>query len=186
MSKLFWKSIFAILLLSALSCREEAIVEQPLPPSGTTVTLLNTSFELGAGPTLAGWTINDSSLVDFSPDVPPTGENWSLTVGAKWAPSPPAVSRSFVALDGTHIYELRVWAKRTGVGGTAAITWKQANTPVTLKSVPITDSTWTAYTILDTLTGAQGDSVGIRLAGAISQLAPGTTYFDLCVFERLE
>ena len=72
------------------------------------------------------------------------------------------------------------------MGGSAAIMLKQSGTLLVAKSVPIQDTLWTSINIQDTLSTLAGDSIGVRLAGGISQLAIGITYFDLCVLERLQ
>ena len=173
-------------LAGAMGCREEGVVETMFPPTDdTSAILINTSFELGGNHTLAGWTISTPSVVSFSPDVPPDGGSWSVTIGVEWDPLP-AISSNVPAPEGTHVYKLRVWAKRTGVGGSAAIMIRRPDTLLTSRFVAIPDTGWTTYTIIDTISAERGDSVGVRLAGAISQLVPGTTFFDLCVLEKLD
>jgi len=183
------RPLFPVALLVCIGgCREERIINPIIPPSDTLDVLVNTSFELGGSPTLAGWTIVTDPAVEFSTDVPPEGGGWSVTVDATWTPptAPAQVLTIVPTQDGTSIYRLTVWAKRNGVGGSAAILIKQSGTTLLSKSVFIQDSLWTAITILDTISTTLGDSIGVRLAGGISQLAGGTTYFDLCLLERFQ
>ncbi len=181
-----WGTLVLILLTGFLGCRKESVVEINVPPMDGSAILINTSFELGGNPMLTGWTLGSPNVVSFSQDVPPAGDSWSVAIGVEWAPVPPAISSNVPAVEGTHIYELRVWAKRAGVGGSAAIMIKRPDTILISRLVAIPDTSWTAYNIIDTISAEQGDSVGVRLAGGISQLAPGTAFFDLCVLEKLE
>ena len=183
-----WNVVVMFLLLGSIGCREESIVEGMVPPTDSSAILINTSFELGGNPTLAGWAASNPNVVDFSSDVPPDGDSWSVTIGVEWAPPtfPPAISSNVRASEGTHIYQLRLWAKRAGLGGSAAIMLKRPDTLLVSRFLSIPDTGWTAYNIIDTISAEPGDSVGVRLAGATSQLATGTTFFDLCVLEKLE
>ena len=150
------------------------------PLSGVNL-IANFSFESNGTPSFRGWQVIDTSVVRFSKDIPPDGGAWSIYIETVWGP--PARVQTVVALpEGTHPYKLSTWAKRRGVGGTISLIFNKA----IRNSLTISDTTWTVYTFNDTLTTVVGDSVVVELAGGFSQRLFGSTYFDICKFERLD
>jgi hypothetical protein len=150
--------------------------------------LTNSSFELNGVPSMQGWTIvsGDSSLLFFSSDVPPAGGASSIAFTAGWGPAC-RISTMVSAFPGTHHYRVSVWAKRVGIGGSLRFYLKPANSPWAFrKSLMVTDTVWTAYSMTDSLATTGGDSLVVSISGGISQLLSGTTFYDLCELEKLD
>ena len=173
----------AAIAVAMYSCKKSGgtIVEPPEPPSGTNL-ISNYSFESNGTPSLQGWETTDTSVVRFSPDIPSNGGAWSIYIETTSLPA--ARVRTAIAMpQGTYLYRLSTWAKRNNnFGGGMFLIFNSA----IRKDLPIEDTTWTLYTINDTLTTVVGDTVIVALTGGGSELITGRTYFDICKFERLD
>lgn len=183
--KIYFRTAVAnfLIILFFLSCAEsdDTIYEQ----ENDTNFLINSSFEINGNPSLLGWYSPDTSMIDFAQDTPPDGGNWSVTLEANWGP-PFFISSTVAAKQGTHHYNLSLWSKVQGVGGAAYLNLKQTDTLIVRKSVTISDTTWTTYSLLDTITAIESDSIVVTLTGGFSHLFYGKTYFDLCMLEKIE
>jgi len=175
-------TLVAIAMSSA--CRKEIVGTEPAQPD-TSAVLVNSSFEVGGNPSLSGWISSSPTLIDFSPDVPVGGGIWSVTLDADWT-FPPSLLALVSAAEVTQVYMLAIWGKRVGIGGSASIVVGHDGMLTSSKSISIQDTVWKVYTIIDTISTESGDSVGVRLSGGVSPLAAGTTFFDLCLMERME
>ena len=178
--------LFLALALALIpGCRDEVIVEfQPIPID-TSMTLVQTSFELGGNPSLSGWRTSNPDSVSFATDVPAEGGMWSVTLAGGWL-DPGSLVTLVPAPVGTHIVQLDLWAKRNGPGGSAAIMTYQNSLLLPSKTTQVENETWEQLVITDTLTFEEGDSVGVRLFGGISQLLPSATFFDLCLLKKVD
>jgi hypothetical protein len=128
----------------------------------------------------------DSTLLFFSTDIPPGGGKYSLAFTTVWGPAC-RVSAIVQASPGTHQYRASIWAKSVGIGGSIRLYFKPANSPWFFqKSLMVTDTVWTAYSMVDSLTASVGDSVVVAISGGISEFLSGTTYYDLCKLEILD
>lgn len=148
--------------------------------------LLNPSFESNGTPSLEHWSVQDTSLVRFSPDVPPGGGSFSVSIEANWGPS--GFVRTAVPVPaGAHRCRLSWWGKKTGqIYGGANLGIQKSDTLILFPKVSYTsDSTWTEYSSLDTITTEAGDELVVTFFGGVSQMQTGTTYFDLCSLEIL-
>ena len=147
--------------------------------------IINPSFEIFGKPSLDGWKVEDTAIINFTNDTPPGGGFWSITLSVTWFGPPTRYPtepyQKFRLINGTHIYTFSFWAKRNRVGGSGyvgALKTDQAFTIVSYKRV--TDTTWTLYSIVDTISSSQYDSVIAGLSGGATELAGGKTYFDNC------
>jgi hypothetical protein len=82
---------------------------------------------------------------------------------------------------GTHKYNLSVWAKSIGNAGSVSVAFNKA----LLKLIAVTDSTWTLYQSTLTFTGNPSDTLTIDLDAGTTYGA-AKSYFDLCKFEVLD
>lgn len=176
--------ILSMLILSSLllcSCSDDTSVSIT---SGETNLLLNPSFEVNANPTLQSWTTNDYPAIKYSGDVPTGGGYWSITIEAVWG-TPIYVRTTVLASEGRHIYKFSFMAKTQGSGGNASLIFVHVRNDSLRKQIQVADSTWTSYSLLDTLTISRGDSIAVKLSGGFSQILYGKTFFDLCKLEKL-
>jgi hypothetical protein len=167
-----------------LSCREDFTVSSETNAPGRSGILLNSSFELGGGSTLLGWTASNEQLTTFLRDTPSGGGEWSLSIAS--SPAPGAfIEARFAASAGTAQYRVSVWAKYLRTPGTISIIQKSLNTTTVRASISVQDTAWSSHVLVDTLSTVAGDSIGVRLSGGVTETTTGTVTYDLCLFERL-
>jgi hypothetical protein len=154
-------------------------------PTGDENLLINSSFEINGEPSLHGWVVSQPAAVHFSENTPPMGGSWSVAMGPGWIPMVYFISETIAAPEGTHRYTLSFWAKKRDVGGWAEFILKQPDSSIVCKTMLVPDSTWTFYSLLDTVSANDGDSLTIKLTGGWSELAGGETFYDLVRLEKL-
>jgi len=173
-----------VITLLLLSCRDDFTVDPDPDPTNGSAILLNSSFELGGSSTLQGWDASNEQLTTFLQDTPPDGGEWCLSISS--TPGPAAfIEALFPASSGTRGYKISVWGKYLRTQGTISIIQRSLNNTTIRSSLSVQDTVWTAYVLIDTLTTASGDSVGVRLSGGITEISTGTVAYDICLFERL-
>lgn len=150
--------------------------------------LNNSSFELAGGPSLAGWIFADTSIAHFSPDVPPGGGQFSVLLHTTWfAPlQENSIFAQVVLIPGVHRYQLSCWAKKDRYTGGSILLLRDVFSLPPLLATAVTETTWTFYAMQIRLTAQLADTITIGLNGGGSENVAGTTYFDLCRFERLD
>ncbi len=172
-----------LVLVALIVCINLIQCSSPTGPLQTGNLLKDPSFESNGQPTLSGWTINDTSIVHFTNDAPPDGGKWSVAVNVVWiGPNMLEVPYQKIKLiSGTKIYTFSFWAKSSSaIKGIGSILAFKADSLVSYKYVRVGDSTWTNYSIADTLSSDQADSLCVTVSGGVTELAGGKTYFDLC------
>lgn len=179
--------VIVFLIFCTPGCKESGSgsIENGEESSGNL--LLNPSFESNGAPSMKYWTVEDTFLVDFSPDVPPGGGSYSLAITADWAP-PVFVRTTVGAPTGTYRYRLSLWGKSENIPGIVYLAIQKPDTLIwLLREVIIypADSTWREYSMLDTITIKTSDKLVVNLGGGVSQLSGGKTYYDLCSLEIL-
>ena len=85
-----------------------------------------------------------------------------------------------------HVYKLSVWSKAHGIGGWIDFVLQRPDSLILRKQVRIVDSTWTFYSVIDTMSCSTQDSIVVKLTGGFSQLLAGKTFYDLCQLEKLD
>jgi hypothetical protein len=180
-------TLFALLALFVGGMLQGCSKSNPVGPSLGGNLLANPSFELNGSPSLDGWTqaYIDTSLFSFSSDVPPGGGEYSIVVQAVWGP-PYTVSQTVPADAGNHQYAFSAWAKKTGFGGQMLLFLKRSDSTLFVKSRSIADTTWTQYSIADTVAAESGDSLVVSMTGGFSQLPAGRTFFNMCDLEKID
>ena len=142
--------------------------------------IANASFEKNGQPTLEGWFVRDSSAVQFAKDAPPGGGIWSLLLHAQMpAPLPFSPSMYIPLRSGRHVLSLAFWGKSQSVHGGVVLAVKRGTRWERAIFHPAMDTTWSHYTLQDTLTLEPGDSLFVQLFGGGSEVLPGRTYLDL-------
>lgn len=161
-----------ILLFILGGCKDD----NPVNPGNNNI-IFSSSFEINGNASFDGWNIlnNDTINVTFANDVPSGGGTYSVTL-ENVNTIPVQLTRTAAISTGTNVYTLIVNSKYQGVGGSFSFGIKnqQARNITT-----ITDSAWKQYTVVDTLTAVQGDSIIVILSGGVGELIPGRTYYDL-------
>jgi hypothetical protein len=146
--------------------------------------LSNSTFQISGHPSLAGWSVLDTSVTHFSTDLPKGGSGSSIVMHAAWfAPWPAnSIFTTVVPQVGSHQYTLSVFAKDTGAGGSITVYLNRPGSP-NLSSAAVLradDSSWTYYSQTDTITTSPGDTLFVVINGGGTELLPGTTYFNTC------
>jgi hypothetical protein len=164
-------------------CRQELeVLPSPDSPSAPSL-LINSSFELGDMPNIDGWRPSSPSSVVFSTIVPPEGGIWSVSLDSHLT-SEISLLAIVPTTPGTDIFRLSLWTRKTGLGGTASIVTKRSDSLFVSQTAGITTPDWSEMTILDTISLAPGDSVGVLLSGGRSLSTSGTSFFDRCTLVR--
>ncbi len=148
--------------------------------------IINSSFETEGNPTLGDWLTDDINRVEFSNDSPEDGGKWSIALEADWSPSPPSLFTLKKLVKGNHKYNFSFWAKCEGIGGYGYLSLKNLDTLIIKKYIQVVDTTWIIYSIIDTISSNEYDSIELKLSGGFSHLLYGKTYFDLCKLEILD
>lgn len=177
--------IFLLILIVGLSCKN-------IPTEPTEVNLLtNPTFELNGAPSLHGWIVSNSAVVQFSNDVPHYGSGRSI-IFKSWGKSPPLSNSIFAMIPapaGTHIYRLSIFGKKSGVvGGLVYIgcNLRSNATAEYYSSIPVVDSMWTFYSKIDTLTTDVSDTLFVVMNGGSACTESGSTHFNTVKFDKLK
>jgi hypothetical protein len=144
----------------------------------------NYSFEYNNMPSLENWTSDQGFAVEMSNSTPPGGGTWSVMFETVWGPQR-YLKNTVVGPQGNVIFLYSVWAKAEGLGGKAEFFIVHQDILTVRKLFEITDTTWSRLIALDTLALASGDSIGVRVSGAVNQLLAGKTWFDLARIEKI-
>ena len=177
--------IYAVLFFSIFNCEKDKDITEPEKPASQI--LFYSSFEKNGQPNNNGWFIKDESSANYSTDVPPGGGDYSMclkvdSIGPfrQWA------QFSVPASNSNNIYKLSFWSKPQGACGIAHVYIKLSDTTgYYSKSKLACDSTWSYYSITDTIQTDENDSLVIILAPDLSWTVDAKAYFDLCKLEKL-
>lgn len=149
--------------------------------------LTNSSFEILGMPSLHGWLVSDTSAVHFSQEAPPGGGCWSVAIDPGWVPTMYSISTTVAAPEGSHRYELSFWTMSWHSWGMARVILKRPDTLMVRKYLSFSDTTWSTYSLFDTLSTNKGDSVVIELWGGMEEISPAwsKTLYDLVRLQKL-
>jgi hypothetical protein len=153
--------------------------------SGDTLSYIrNYSFEYNGLPSLDDWTSDQALAINMSNSTPPGGGTWSVMLETSWDPKN-YLKSTVVAPQGNVRLLYSFWAKAEGLGGNAEFFAIHQDSLAVRTIFNVTDTTWTQHTAMDTLTLVSGDSIGVRISGAVSQLITGKTWFDLVKIRKI-
>lgn len=146
-------------------------------------TLYSTSFELNGVPSADGWDIGPPYL-GFSTEAPPDGGKYSIYAVS----SRPGGVASLVlpAPEGSNIYQLSLWGKYSFIEGGIRFHLRTPGRDIfgrpfidsLRKWLIFSDTAWTEYHVLDTLTTSSGDSLLIQLIAGLHEYV-GMVFLDL-------
>jgi len=153
--------------------------DEPTEPTDEN-TLLYSSFEKNGNFSADGWKL--PAQHDSSTDVPAGGGNFSLLL---YASNPPDTAYIKVPVKTQYnTFKLTFWAKSTGVtsgiNGEAILSLVRNGSVIDSSSIQVDGIDWKSYIIQETFSVASGDSFMVQLTAGVSQLLPGSTFFDLC------
>jgi hypothetical protein len=157
-------------------------------PTGDENLLANSSFEIDGNPSLHGWVVSDTCAVHFAEEAPPTGGCWSVAIDPGWVPTMYSISTTVSAPKGGHRYEFSFWAMSWDSWGMARIILKRPDTLAVRKYLGFSDTTWSTYSLFDTLSTDKGDSLVIELWGGTEEVSTiwSKTFYDLVRLETLD
>jgi len=179
----YLKIFIFISILFIISCNK---YKSPLESHPTSNLIKNSSFEENGQPSLKYWYIQDSSKIKFSNDTPADGGKWSIYLHAEWYGPLPKSPSYFVPLSpGRHMLEFSVYGKSKTVPGSSLLILKKGDERQVEAQLLIADSTWTKYSLIDTLNINEGDSLFVLLYGGGTEVVDGITYFDLVELKQI-
>ena len=170
------------LSLIIIACNKESTA-----PDSTLI--LYDSFEVEGAGSYRNWTIEEG-LTDFDNSTPADGGAVSLKLTADGDIEGCAV-KEIVADHGDGIYEFSVWARMSAnqpeSTGYAIFGVSDDDGVIQEKTVMLTDTVWTCYTIVDTLTFEAGNYLYMKLSPGLPE-GDNTWYslFDVVRVEKAE
>jgi hypothetical protein len=154
--------------------------------SDSTNLIQNSSFETNNQPTLQFW-ITDTLLAEVLQDAPPGGGQWSLQLSPGWIPQEGFAQTYVSGQSGIGVYQLTFWSKSISgwkgsvmIGQWSQMSWVQSNI------IYCDSTTWTQYSLIDTLSLQIGDTIGVHLSAGRTEVAYGRVLFDLIHLRRIE
>ncbi|RMF60283.1 MAG: hypothetical protein D6748_04460 [Calditrichaeota bacterium] len=175
--KSFWIIFLVVGIALFPGCEEDT---SPLKHSEGTNLVQNPSFEENGEPSLDSWYVEDSSQITFSMDTPPNGGKWSIFLHAvHYGPMPESPAYYIPLSPGNHVIKFSVYGKYFAIPGSALLIVQQDSIREVASELVITDSVWTEYVTVDTVSLSEGDSLYILLYGGGTEVIDGITYFDL-------
>ena len=148
----------------------------PASSNGTGNLISNPNFILNGQPSLAGWQINDTAWVKVVSNAPPGASTWSLwLLPPSGGPLPGGVATTYITGGaGSGAYTLTLWEKNfaTWYWGTIVIDQLRNGGTVSTKLLDMRDTTWTQFTLSDTLDMQPSDTLRISFyTGSLAVIA---------------
>ena len=145
----------------------------PASSNGTGNLISNPYFTSNGRPSLAGWQINDTAWVKVVSNAPPGATGWSLwLLPPSGGPGPGGVATTYITGgSGNGVYTLTLWEKNfaTWYWGTIVMDQMRNGGTVSTKLLDMRDTTWTQFTLSDTLNMQQSDTLRITFyAGSLA------------------
>ncbi len=181
-SKRIFRLVFLIvLMLITLSCSKK---ENPVNPPSDSNVILNSSFEKNGVPDNDGWTISARPLGEITTDAPPGGETYCLKLEAS---NPGGMATIKVpVVTNKQVYNFIFWAKTNQPSSSAFFDLIRNGQIQNSEELNIMDTTWTEYSLVDTLQVMSGDSIRITFSERLSPLQFFESYFDLVKVETVD
>ena len=164
-------------------------------PSLATNLLINSTFEWNGVSSLHGWTVSDTTGMEFSTtDIPLGGSGSSIELHPMGIPPLPegTIYQTIPAPIGTHRYDISVFGKmRVEIGGGVHVS---LNRPFSnqwkgyFRGIQVIDTTWTFYSTVDTITAIAGDTIFVILSGGVCEAChvQASTHLNTCRFVKLD
>jgi hypothetical protein len=146
----------------------------------------NSSFEINDQPTLQSW-VADTTLAQFFQDAPPAGGKWSLRISPGWIPQE-GFARTYISgQSAVGVYRVAFWAKSiNGWKGSASFGQWNQNAWVRSKRIYCDSTSWTQFSLVDTLSLQPNDTIAVHLSAGAVELSNGQILFDLVELKRIQ
>lgn len=115
----------------------------------------------------------------FFQDAPLGGGNWCLSLTPGWCPSFSTAETYITGQVDTNIYELKVWMKTSNWSGSISLGLLSQNQLTITKTITDNPTTWTQYTLVDTLITQLTDTIVVHLSAGCAESASGSVFIDL-------
>lgn len=155
----------------------------PTEPSQTSGNLIpNPSFEINGKPSLEYWMVT-AGLASVVQDAPPNDGAWSLQLVPGWLPQNGLAQTNVGGESG--VYRLTVWVKSVNQwSGHLSLGVWSGDRWLNQKSVIAQPSQWSVVSIIDTLSLAPQDSIGVVLSAGATEVSNGEVRFANVTLER--
>jgi hypothetical protein len=121
--------------------------------------------------------------INFSNDVPPGGGKWSIYIDI-YTFLPPTFlydkCQVVKPLSGKHVYTFSFWGKFKTIPGEGILYTFKGDSIATAWHVRMRDTSWTKYSLTDTISSIQADSIMVKLYQGSGEVIIARSYFDLC------
>ncbi len=175
-------AVAALALITMLlsSCSHNPNSTEPSQTSGNLIP--NPTFEINGKPSLEYWTVS-TGLASIVQDAPPNDGAWSLQLVPGWLPQNGLAQTNVGGESG--VYRLTVWVKSVNqwAGHIYLGVWSGGRW-LNQKTVTAQPSQWSIVSIIDTLSLAAQDSVGVVLSAGATEVSHGEVRFANVTLER--
>jgi hypothetical protein len=182
-SRIYLSAIFAIAFLFLIGCSDK---DKAINSEFDNI-IANPSFEVDGNASYEGWDVYPD-LVGFSEDTPQIGGEWSLELFHGMPPEWGFARIYITGYEGQNIFRLTVFGKSAIVGGSAEIGIWSGDDWVSSKfiSIPADTRAWNEYSITDTLSTQDSDTIAVQLTGYGIETEGGSVLVDLARLELVE
>ena len=175
------KIVIAVITVILISCSED---KNPVSPPSSSNIILNSSFEKNGTPDTEGWEISARPLGEIITDAPSGGGTYCLRLEAS---NPGGMAtKKISAVTNKQIYKLSFWAKTNQPSSSAFFDLIRNGHVENRTEMNISDTSWSNYSVVDTLEIMNDDSLKITFQERITQLQLFESYFDLVKVETLD
>jgi hypothetical protein len=185
MKRFFYFTLLALVVIIIISSCKKSGLDNGSDLTGQVNLITNPSFEINGQKTLIGW--YPSMTIFFVNDVPTGGGNWAIWMGGGNFTG--NIFTAVPAQSGTHEYYLSIYGKESkqeeGNGfSRVQLILKHANDLFFLKYLSIKDTTWTLYSLQDTLTASTNDTLIVKIINYPMEYSYHSL-FDLCTLKKM-
>ncbi len=164
--------IIISVVLILVSCDDSPIKSEGNPG----YVYLNSSFEVNGKPDTTWWYGSD---IGFAEDAPILGGQWSLMLTPGWIPQEGYAESQVTGVAGDYSIRLEAWMKTFKWRGSFSLRLRRNGELKTLKEISDTNSEWKKFSMNDTLSLAETDTVIVHLSAGTTEVVSGKVFFDL-------
>ncbi len=160
-------SSLRIVLFASFAIFTGSCSKSPTSPNGGGNLIANPDFTSGGQPSLAGWEINDTARVKVVSNAPHGANTWSLWTAPSGGIMAGGIATTYVTgQSGSGTYTFSCWELNLAHWYWGYVTMAQLRNGATIsvRSINMQDSVWTAYTLSDTLDLLPSDTISITIA----------------------
>ena len=153
------------------------------PNTGQHQLVQNPLFEVNGDPSISGWTSQDSEAIKFSNYTPIYRGHYSIYFAVDPKIQVASLEQEINLLQGVHVYTFSFWVKSAGeAGGEGFLNVTNINPSGPHIYIPVgkSNSNWTYFTFVDTLSSYKYKSITIGLNAFSTGEKGGRIYFTDC------